>query len=63
MTVAAVTERPACEGAHTGRWPAETWSWVFGKWLCYTCLSERTVRESLRTPGAAFDGWKKPSGS
>jgi hypothetical protein len=65
MTAVAAPLRQACQAPHRNPLfvPAETWSWVFGMWLCHTCLTQRTVRESLQTPGAALDGWKKPSDS
>lgn len=47
--------RPACETRHPKPVPAETWSWVFGAWLCQPCLHRRTATEEQRCPGAYLD--------
>ena len=45
----------ACETPHNRPVPAETWSWVFGLWLCRTCLDMRSATEANRIPGARLD--------
>ena len=47
--------RPGCATLHRQAVPAETWSWVFGQYLCHDCLTRLSVIESAQTPGAALD--------
>lgn len=49
----------SCQGAHSAaKPPAACWSWVFGMWLCRSCLERLTEAEAQRTPGAYLD--KRP---